>query len=123
MSLIYAPVYTSCINYPKQTLTAGISGLCTARLRDGSVHVPHHPTPLHRQEEAVHVHLRESSRGQTTIWLEGRLDKDKTHTELLLSHGQITFIFILILFVDSVNRVYRVQVELAQAKYQGGAAG
>lgn len=26
---------------------------------------------------------------------------------------QITFIFILILFVDSVNRVYRVQVELA----------
>ncbi|KXT16221.1 hypothetical protein AC579_6925 [Pseudocercospora musae] len=36
---------------------------------------------------------------------------------------QITFIFILILFIDSVNRVYRVQVELAQAKYQGGAAG
>jgi len=28
---------------------------------------------------------------------------------------KITFIFILILFVDSVNRVYRVQVELAQA--------
>jgi B-cell receptor-associated protein 31 len=26
---------------------------------------------------------------------------------------QITFIFILILFVDSVNRVYRVQVELS----------
>ena len=35
---------------------------------------------------------------------------------------QITFIFILILFVDSVNRVYRVQVELAMAKQQGGAA-
>jgi len=35
---------------------------------------------------------------------------------------QITFIFILILFVDSVNRVYRVQVELAAAKQQGGAA-
>jgi len=29
---------------------------------------------------------------------------------------KITFIFILILFVDSVNRVYRVQVELANAK-------
>ncbi|KAK4503837.1 hypothetical protein PRZ48_004752 [Zasmidium cellare] len=41
-----------------------------------------------------------------------------------LQYGlKITFIFILILFVDSVNRVYRVQVELAQAKYQGGAAG
>lgn len=29
---------------------------------------------------------------------------------------KITFIFIVILFVDSVNRVYRVQVELAEAK-------
>jgi len=35
---------------------------------------------------------------------------------------RITFIFILILFIDSVNRVYRVQSELAQAKFQGGAA-
>ncbi|RGP70330.1 endoplasmic reticulum transmembrane [Fusarium longipes] len=39
---------------------------------------------------------------------------------------KITFIFILILFVDSVNRVYRVQLELAaaseQAKQGGGAA-
>ena len=31
---------------------------------------------------------------------------------------QITFIFILILFIDSVNRVYRVQVELATANKQ-----
>lgn len=28
---------------------------------------------------------------------------------------KITFVFILILFIDSVNRVYRVQVELAIA--------
>ncbi len=28
---------------------------------------------------------------------------------------KITFIFILILFIDSVNRVYRVQLELAAA--------
>ena len=40
----------------------------------------------------------------------------------LLTSLQITFIFILILFVDSVNRVYRVQVELSMAKNQGGAA-
>ncbi|MCJ1403445.1 hypothetical protein MMC11_006668 [Xylographa trunciseda] len=42
-----------------------------------------------------------------------------------LQYGmKITFIFILILFIDSVNRVYRVQVELAQANKQGqGAAG
>jgi len=38
---------------------------------------------------------------------------------------KITFVFILILFIDSVNRVYRVQVELAAASEQtnkGGAA-
>ena len=40
-----------------------------------------------------------------------------------LTPRQITFIFILILFVDSVNRVYRVQVEAAQASNsQSGAA-
>jgi len=38
-----------------------------------------------------------------------------------LQYGmKITFIFILILFIDSVNRVYRVQVELAQASKQVG---
>jgi hypothetical protein len=39
-----------------------------------------------------------------------------------LQYGmKITFIFILILFIDSVNRVYRVQVELAETnKNQGG---
>lgn len=41
-----------------------------------------------------------------------------------LQYGmKITFIFILILFIDSVNRVYRVQVELAESNKQGGAAG
>jgi len=41
-----------------------------------------------------------------------------------LQYGmKITFIFILILFIDSVNRVYRVQVELAESnKNQDGAA-
>jgi len=40
-----------------------------------------------------------------------------------LQYGmKITFIFILILFIDSVNRVYRVQVELAESKEQGGRA-
>jgi len=39
-----------------------------------------------------------------------------------LQYGlKITFIFILILFIDSVNRVYRVQLELSQAKHQQGA--
>jgi B-cell receptor-associated protein 31 len=39
-----------------------------------------------------------------------------------LQYGmKITFIFILILFIDSVNRVYRVQLEVSAAnKAQGG---
>lgn len=37
-----------------------------------------------------------------------------------LQYGlKITFIFILILFIDSVNRVYRVQIELASVKDKG----
>lgn len=36
---------------------------------------------------------------------------------------QITFIFILILFLDSVNRVYRVQMELASYSKDGSGAG
>lgn len=38
---------------------------------------------------------------------------------MLTRDGQITFIFILILFLDSVNRVYRVQVEMAAYSKQG----
>ncbi|KAH8793241.1 BAP31 domain-containing protein [Hyaloscypha finlandica] len=38
-----------------------------------------------------------------------------------LQYGmKITFIFILILFVDSLNRVYRVQIELAESNKQQG---
>ncbi|CAL3973593.1 unnamed protein product [Diplocarpon coronariae] len=40
-----------------------------------------------------------------------------------LQYGmKITFIFILILFIDSVNRVYRVQIELAEANKTSGQA-
>jgi len=41
-----------------------------------------------------------------------------------LQYGmKITFIFILILFIDSVNRVYRVQKEISSAAEVGGQAG
>ncbi|OJJ87641.1 putative BAP31 domain protein [Aspergillus glaucus CBS 516.65] len=41
-----------------------------------------------------------------------------------LQYGlKITFIFILILFIDSVNRVYRVQLELSSFSKEGGAMG
>lgn len=40
-----------------------------------------------------------------------------------LQYGmKIAFIFILILFIDSVNRVYRVQLELAESNKQQGSA-
>ena len=38
---------------------------------------------------------------------------------MLTDSVQIVFVFILILFIDSVNRVYRVQVELAAAGKEG----
>ncbi|GAD92844.1 BAP31 domain protein, putative [Paecilomyces variotii No. 5] len=41
-----------------------------------------------------------------------------------LQYGlKITFIFILILFIDSVNRVYRVQIELASFAKDGSSLG
>lgn len=49
-----------------------------------------------------------------------------SHTRLTFPYAddlQITFIFILILFIDSVNRVYRVQVELAQASKANAGVG
>lgn len=41
-----------------------------------------------------------------------------------LQYGmKITFIFILILFIDSVNRVYRVQVEMSMLMKDSSGAG
>lgn len=36
---------------------------------------------------------------------------------------KVTFVFILILFIDSVNRVYRVQIELMAASDQANKGG
>lgn len=36
---------------------------------------------------------------------------------------KITFVFILVLFIDSVNRVYRVQMELADSMEQAAKGG
>lgn len=45
-----------------------------------------------------------------------KVNAEESHISLTLIARQITFIFILILFIDSVNRVYSVQVELAKTK-------
>ena len=53
----------------------------------------------------------------------GLHDSARGHRDLdqsvLTDSVQIVFVFILILFIDSVNRVYRVQVELAAAGKEG----
>jgi hypothetical protein len=43
--------------------------------------------------------------------------------EITTDSLQITFIFILILFIDSVNRVYRVQIELSGSDDSGAQRG
>ena len=112
-----AQCYAQGVSTDKQCL-----GLRTSRVRDGCLHVAHHPIALQGQAWSLHLHIREPADSQVTIWVKGGSNSWKRRG-IRADHQQITFIFILILFIDSVNRVYRVQVELSQAKYQGGAAG
>lgn len=115
------------------TLECSIAGLPPAHGRDGSVYGSHHPSPLHCQEKAVHVRLVDPSPKLPALPLRFRYQRltprgvfsfiSENPIVAKLQYGlKITFIFILILFIDSVNRVYRVQIELAQASEGSGAA-
>jgi hypothetical protein len=81
---------------------------------DGDAHLPrpYRPAAVHLAPQALYLHLREPDRREVTIWHEGMV-LVSAGFGINLTGIQITFIFILILFVDSVNRVYRVQVELS----------
>jgi hypothetical protein len=74
------------------------------------------------EEKTFYLHLGKSPDSETTIWNEGPYPEC---IQMLapLTAIQITFIFILILFIDSVNRVYRVQTELAAAFENNPQAG
>jgi hypothetical protein len=61
--------------------------------------------------QALYIRLGELFSREAAIWNEGTAPHFWP-PDIRLTSYQITFIFILILFVDSVNRVYRVQVEL-----------
>lgn len=124
-SLVYAPVSCSipAICFP-QLISCHVVGVLAPRSGDEHLHVAHRPSAIRHEAQAFHLHIGESSDSKASIWHESM-----TRDKLLVCCGptshnwQITFIFILILFIDSVNRVYRVQVELAQASKQGGPAG
>lgn len=101
-------------------------GLSASRLRDGAFRAPNLPHALQREAQDLHVRQRQ-------IWSPfiAWLRANKTHSFIsenpvvakIQYWMKITFIFILILFIDSVNRVYRVQVELAAASEQAKQGG
>ena len=95
-------------------------GLCAPDAGDDSVHAPHHPAAVHYEAQDLHVRhfappgpvgcpqkhdLLPSSHCRSFI-------ADSPIVAKIQYWMKITFVFILILFIDSVNRVYRVQVEL-----------
>lgn len=102
-----------------RTMLTRHSGLPAARSRDGTIHAPDRTPPIYDPPQNVYLHVR----CRPSI-PQHPLTPHSSESPLVakLQYGmKITFIFILILFIDSVNRVYRVQVELAETnKQQGG---
>jgi hypothetical protein len=93
-------LYYSLVLY-KQNKTSNTLGLCTSRVWNGIILPPHFPSPVHLASPNVPFHFYFSDRTVLTefIWL--KVAK--------IQYGlKITFIFILLLFIDSCNRVWRV---------------
>ena len=98
---------------------AHLTGILPSSGRGGHLLRSHRPAALHMAPQTLHLHLGKPSRREAPIWHEGK-ETCRLTTSPVLTSGQITFIFITILFIDSVNRVYRVQLELAAfAKSEG----
>jgi hypothetical protein len=102
---------------------------------DGTLHAPRHANAIRHPPQNLHV--RHTPSADILFRLPACASQSRSPANLMvlsfisenpliakLQYGlKITFIFILILFIDSVNRVYRVQVELAAATdgSKGGA--
>jgi hypothetical protein len=71
------------------------------------------------EEEALYLPVGEPGSSENAILDEGAEEQTEAQDTQLIVSSQIVFVFILILFIDSVNRVYRVQVELAAAGKEG----
>lgn len=98
-----------------------MTGLPLARLRDDSIHDSRSSHAVHMEEEALYVLVRESSNSKNAILAEGKLKTKYVVPHRLMCLSQIVFVFVLVLFIDSVNRVYRVQLELGAAAGKDGA--
>ena len=97
--------------------------VCPSGRRDGRIHGPDRTASLHMAPQTLRLHIGKSDNREDAVWNEGEIFEACRRNIIADSDffSQITFIFILILFIDSVNRVYRVQVELSASKEtQGG---
>lgn len=94
-----------------------------AGVRDGPLYDPHRPDALQDEAWPLYLHIGKSVGGANAVWVKGRRQREPHASHHAANAFKITFIFILILFIDSVNRVYRVQVELAQAGKTNGMGG
>lgn len=103
----------------KNILMIIFTGLHAPCSRDGTLHASHRSSSFHHPPKDVYFHVRGSPLffSCCSYWYPTR---SESRLVAKLQYGmKITFIFILILFVDSVNRVYRVQVELAEETSAG----
>lgn len=98
------------------------TGLPHPGSRDGIIYASHRATTIHRPAKDVQLHVCRPHHSNATFWIYGTKTLYRSQNPIVakLQYGmKITFIFILILFIDSVNRVYRVQVEVYESKDQG----
>lgn len=97
-----------------------IPGLSVTCGRDGTIHATYRTTTIQCATKDVYFHVWYHTVFSKLI-LYSLHRRSESPIVAKLQYGmKITFIFILILFIDSVNRVYRVQVELAESKDLGG---
>lgn len=106
------------VQYSLRSLLTCCAGIRPLGGRDGTFCGPDRPNATCHEAKVVQLSRRKSSSSEITIWAEGiGIIRAVQHW---LIHKQITFIFILILFIDSVNRVYRVQVEVSSLTQDAG---
>jgi hypothetical protein len=102
-----------------------VPGLYAPRGRNGPFHAPDHANALPDAAEGVYVCFSPSCRRLRDRTANHRPTSFISENPIVAKVQywlKITFVFILILFIDSVNRVYRVQVELAAATENTGTS-
>jgi hypothetical protein len=105
--------------FMKASLTIHATGFCAVGDRDGTVHASHCAPSIHDSSKNVYFYV--CSLLHQTPTCAHNPNSSQSPLVAKMQYGmKITFIFILILFIDSVNRVYRVQVELAETNKNAG---